>query len=210
MKPRVPHIKHVLLATVAVERRYTKVWGNIRTIEFREKSIILPICSQETCENFHTDRPRRSVLRFSAIIYIRHDYDGNGSAQCIFASMFCHSDVRLRHQISGTIGLNQWVKRPVVLSRSVTLIALTSCVCRPTVSVGLQMSLSSHCPNAGSMHLAFKGLFSGWLANKTLQSHVHKMSIGLMLDHCLWHCTAQQRRNHSFYITPLGGSTMTR
>ena len=32
--------------------------------------------------------------------------------------------------------------------------------------------------HAGSMHLVFKGLVS---ANKTLQSHVHKMSIGLML-----------------------------
>ena len=210
MKPRVPHIKHVLLATVAVERRYTKVWGNIRTIEFRWKV------------NYPANLFTRNLWKLSyrqaseirppsfAIFYICHDFDGNGSAQCIFASMFCNSDVRLRHQISGTKGLNQWVKRPVVLSRSVTLIAWTSCVCRPTVIVGLQMSLSSHCPNAGSMHLAFKGLCSGWLANRTLQSHVHKMSIGLMLDHCLWHCTAQQRRNHSFYITPLGGSTMTR
>ena len=97
--------------------------------------------------------------------------------------------------------------RSVVLPRSVTLIAWTPCVC--IVIVGLQMSLS-HCPNTGSMHLAFKGLVSGYLANKTLQSHVHKMSIGLMLGHCLWHCTVQQRTNHSFYITLLGGRTMTR
>ena len=45
----------------------------------------------------HTDRPRRSVLRCSVIFYIRHGFDGNGSAQSIFASMFCHSDVRLRY-----------------------------------------------------------------------------------------------------------------
>ena len=64
-------------------------------------------------DSFHfisyTDRPRRSVLRCSVIFYIRHDFDGNGSAQSIFAPMFCHSDVRLRHQISGTKGLNHWV-----------------------------------------------------------------------------------------------------
>ena len=54
-----------------------------------------------------TERPRRSVLRCSVIFYIRHGFDGNGSAQCIFAYMLRHSDVRLRHQISGTKGLNQ-------------------------------------------------------------------------------------------------------
>ena len=54
-----------------------------------------------------TDRPRRSVLRCSVLFYIRLGFDGYGSAQCIFASMFRHSDVRLRHQISGTKGLNQ-------------------------------------------------------------------------------------------------------
>ena len=54
-----------------------------------------------------TDRPRRSVLRCSVFFYIRLGFDGSGSAQCIFASMFRHSDVRLRHQIAGTKGLNQ-------------------------------------------------------------------------------------------------------
>ena len=60
--------------------------------------------------------PLRSVLRCSAIFYIMyigHGFDGNGSAQRIFASMFCHSDVCLRHQISGTKGLNQCIKCPV-------------------------------------------------------------------------------------------------
>ena len=61
----------------------------------------------------NTDSPRRSVLRCSVFFYIRHDFDGDGSAQCIFASMFCHSDVRLRHQISGTKGLNQCVSVPL-------------------------------------------------------------------------------------------------
>ena len=55
----------------------------------------------------NTDRPRRSVLRCSVFFYIRLGFDRNGSAQCIFASMFRHSDVHLRHQISGTKGLNQ-------------------------------------------------------------------------------------------------------
>ena len=50
---------------------------------------------------------------YSVIFYIRHGFDGNGSAQCIFASMFRHSDVRLRHQISGTKGLNQGISVPL-------------------------------------------------------------------------------------------------
>ena len=40
-----------------------------------------------------------------------------GSAQCIFASMFRHSDVCLRHQISWLKGLNQCIKCPVFPSR---------------------------------------------------------------------------------------------
>ena len=60
-----------------------------------------------------TDRPRRSVLRCSVFFHIRLGFDGNGSAQCIFASMFRHSDVRLCHQISGTKGLNQWISVPL-------------------------------------------------------------------------------------------------
>ena len=55
----------------------------------------------------YTDRPRRSVLRCSVFFYILLGFDRNGSAQCIFASLFRHSDVRLRHQILGTKGLNQ-------------------------------------------------------------------------------------------------------
>ena len=67
-----------------------------------------------TC--IYTDSPRRSVLQCSVIFYIRHGFDGNGSAQYIFASMFRHSDVRLRHQISRAKELNQSIKCPVVLS----------------------------------------------------------------------------------------------
>ena len=94
--------------------------------------------------------------------------------------------------------------RPVVLSPwslSVTLIAGTGERYVFVVIVGLQMWLSSLCPNVGSMHLAFKGLVSGLLANKTLQSHAHKMNIGLMLG--------KQKTNHSFSLTLLGSSTMT-
>ena len=69
------------------------------------------------CWFSYRDRPRRSVLRCSVIFYICHGFDGNRSAQCIFASMFRHSDVRLHHQISGTKGLNQCVKCPVFPSR---------------------------------------------------------------------------------------------
>ena len=48
---------------------------------------------------------------------------------------------------------------------------------RPRRSV-LRCSVIFYIRHASSMHLVFKGLVS---ANKTLQSHVHKMNIGLML-----------------------------
>ena len=51
--------------------------------------------------------PSSDVLPFSNI---RHDLtETDLLGQCIFASMLCHSDVRLRHQISGTKGLKQCI-----------------------------------------------------------------------------------------------------
>ena len=85
-------------------------------------SFLPVILNKQKITEKNTDRPRRSALRCSAIFYIRHDFDGNGSAQCIFASMFCHFDVRLPSSDFGDERVKSMRKCPVVLSRSVTLI----------------------------------------------------------------------------------------
>ena len=84
------------------------LFWNIRSVIYRGRAFLKHL-PKNNLAILPTDRPRRSVLRCSVFFYIRLGFDGNGSAQCIFASMFRHSDVRLRHQISGMKGLNQWI-----------------------------------------------------------------------------------------------------
>ena len=107
--------KKSLSIQVTARRKFlfiqSSILGNAQVASHRRST------AQIYTKKYITDRPRRSVLRCSVFFYIRLGFDGNRSAQCIFASMFCHSDVHLRHQISGTKGLNQCIKCPVVLLR---------------------------------------------------------------------------------------------